>query len=61
MIIFFRGGGRIVSEQFGKISLNHEEQYSSVKSLVYIYILPCLNVKLNITSSRTFRNCNYIV
>ena len=32
-----RGGGGIVSEQFVKISLNHEEQYSSVKSLVYIH------------------------
>ena len=32
-------GGRIVSEQFVKISLNHEGQYSSVKSLVYLYCL----------------------
>ena len=39
VIIFFRGGRRIVSEQFVKISLNHKEQYSSVKSHVYIYCL----------------------
>ena len=38
-------GGRIVSEEFVKISLIYIEPYSGIKSLVYnLYILPCLNV-----------------
>ena len=48
-------GGRIVSEEFVKISLIYKEPYSDIKSLVYtLYILPCLNVSLNITSSQQY-------
>ena len=36
-------GGRIVSEEFVKISLLYKEQHSGIKSLVYTYALPkCL-------------------